>query len=141
MGKGSVLFQNFRTFEMSYIRIFEHSIRFSKRNRVSYFRIFMHIHARELSPPLTFCLIIEYPPQTLQVQLHFSTSRTTFQVRLHSPTLAKSFQLQRILPTQNEDVSQERVVRKNENGLRPSMFNLLDRTVLVRSRIILNSIY
>ena len=47
---------------MSYIRIFEHSIRFSKRNRVSYFRIFLHIDARELSPPQTFCLIIESPP-------------------------------------------------------------------------------
>ena len=49
-------------FEMSYIRIFEHLIRFSKRNRVSYFRIFLHIDARELSPPQTFCLIIESPP-------------------------------------------------------------------------------
>ena len=27
-----------------------------------YFRIFMHIDARELSPPLTFCCIIEYTP-------------------------------------------------------------------------------
>ena len=39
-----------------------YSIKISKRNRMSYFRIFMHIDARELSPPLTFCLIIEYPP-------------------------------------------------------------------------------
>ena len=46
---------------MSYIRIFEHSIRFSKRNRVSYFRIFLHIDARELSPSHNFCLIIESP--------------------------------------------------------------------------------
>ena len=33
----------------------------SKRNRVSYFRFFMHIDARELSPPHNFCLIIDTP--------------------------------------------------------------------------------
>ena len=49
---------------MLYNRIFEQSITFSKRNRVLYFRIFMHIDARDMSPPLTFCCIIEYPPQS-----------------------------------------------------------------------------
>ena len=30
-----------------------------------YFKIFIHIDARDLSPPLTFCCIIEYPPYQL----------------------------------------------------------------------------
>ena len=50
---------------MSHFRIFEHSIKISKRNRVSHFRIFMHIDARDMSPSHTFCLILEYTPYHL----------------------------------------------------------------------------
>ena len=67
---------------MSYFRIFENSIKISKRYRVSYFRIFMHIDACELSPSLNFCLIVEYPRNEwatklgnifsiLKTQIHF----------------------------------------------------------------------
>ena len=59
--KSSVVFWNFRKLEMLYIRIFEQSTKFSKRNRVLYFGICMQIDARELSPPETFCCIIESP--------------------------------------------------------------------------------
>ena len=44
------LILEFLTFEVSHFRNFEHSIKVSERNRVSHFRIFMHIDARELSP-------------------------------------------------------------------------------------------
>ena len=47
---------------MLYNRIYEHLIKFSKKNRVLYFRIFINVDARDLSPPLTFCCIIEYTP-------------------------------------------------------------------------------
>ena len=53
----------FRVFELfrRFTRVCEDTNRFSKRNRVFYNRVFMHIHSRDKSPWQTFCFIIGSP--------------------------------------------------------------------------------
>ena len=55
---------------MLYNRVREHSQIFSKRNRVFYNRFFMHINARDRSPPLNFCFIIDTPRIFYWCQVH-----------------------------------------------------------------------
>ena len=63
-------FRLFEHFKCCIIDFAEHSIKFWKRNRVLYFSIFMHIDARDMSPPLTFCCIIESTPYNRVPPVH-----------------------------------------------------------------------
>ena len=61
---------------MFYIRVCEHLTLFSKRNLVLYFRVFMHIDARDETLSQTFCFIIGYPPyQCVLFLWHMKTAK------------------------------------------------------------------
>ena len=62
--KSGVLWLNFQSIRVFYNKIGENFLRFSKGNRVFYYRIFIHIDASDRTSSLYFSFIIEYPRYT-----------------------------------------------------------------------------
>ena len=88
----------FSNLTMFYNRVCEQAIRFSSRNRVFYFRVFMHINSRDESPSLNFCFILGYPPyqvsnlfnSNFEFQSHRSLFAFLIEFQRHGLTISQS---------------------------------------------------